>query len=361
MKIQGFKPNLVPNNPKDGSFTEQERQALIDKNGGLSGYYAVYKKDGCRMQLGVCDKILTRSLKEPKSELVKQRFAELNQICLDLNIALDGEFYMHGLKFNEIFRFFSKSDVTSEKYKEKFIKEFKKDPEKFIKDYNGRTVQFLTTLHEGLKFWLFDGIIIDRPDLVGYKERMQEIYKRLLNAFPGEEIYDKLKYLEIPDLIEFTEEDSIDSLYLEALDFGFEGLIIIHKDHEYKMGRTRLSQGTILKVKDDAQEFDGVILDVEEGTKIKEGVERGKNELGRSTTSKKKGDREPSGKAKGFVVQFKDLGTFTVALRGFNDASKIELLKNKDKYIGRHFKYTAMPPTKDFPRHAFFNCWRDEK
>ena len=39
----------------------------------------------------------------------------------------------------------------------------------------------------------------------------------------------------------------------------------------------------------------------------------------------------------------------------------ILLLENKYKYIGKHFKYHAMAPVKDFPRHAYFDTWRDEK
>ena len=85
------------------------------------------------------------------------------------------------------------------------------------------------------------------------------------------------------------------------------------------------------------------------------------NSLGRSTTSQKKEDRKKNGKAKGFLIKYEGIGSFLVGLRGFNDDAKKELLKNKTKYIGMHFKYKAMKPVKDFPRHAFFDCWRDEK
>lgn len=167
--------------------------------------------------------------------------------------------------------------------------------------------------------------------------------------------------IEYPIIEEMTSIEELDALYDEALDLEFEGLVITHKDHEYKYGRNSLKQGTLLKLKDDSKEYDGIIIDIEEGTQIKEGIERSKNELGRSVTSQKKEDREPNGKAKGFVVQFEDKGTFTVSLRGFDDLAKTYLLTNKEDYIGRHFKYTAMKPVKDFPRHAYFDCWRDEK
>lgn len=97
MNIVGFKPNLIPNNPKDGSFGKDERNAVIKKNGGIEKYYAIFKKDGCRLHLGLSDKILTRALKEPKSVLVRKRFKQLNKLCNELKIVLDGEFYAHGL------------------------------------------------------------------------------------------------------------------------------------------------------------------------------------------------------------------------------------------------------------------------
>lgn len=357
MNIKGFKPNLIPNNPKDGTFGDEELKAVIEKNGGAERYLIMLKKDGCRMQLGLSDKILSRSLKEPKSILVRERFERLNQICKELKITLDGEFYAHGMKFNEIFRFFSNTDVTSEKYRVKLEKEQAKDPGKFYIDYNGRSIEFLTTFHEQLAFWPFDGLVLDRPDLVGFEERMLEIHKRLF------EYQDNMlnSYCMVIAMYQSQTFECIKNTYEKALETGWEGLVLTHKDHEYKFGRNSIKQGTILKMKDDSIEYDGVILDVEEASKSKEGTEVTRNELGGSVRSQKKEDREPSGLAKGFVVEFEGKGTFTVGLRGFDNEAKRELLKNKEEYIGRHFKYTAMAPVKDFPRHAYFDTWRDEK
>ena len=355
MDIKKFKPNLIPNNPKDGSFTKEFRNAIIEKNGGIGEYLATYKKDGCRLQLGLGPEILTRSLKTPQSVLVKQRFSELNALCAELGIAIDGEFYMHGLKFNEVFRFFSNTDVTRPEVRLQLEKELAKNPNKFHKDYDGRSIDFLTTFHDELKFWLFDGIVLDRPDLVGFEERMEEIFSRLskhpLNELP----------IVIDSFTKFETTEQLDKLFDMVLSRGWEGLVLTHKDHQYKFGRNTIKQGTILKLKDDNREYDGIVLDVEEATQVIEGTAKTVNELGNSKTSKKKGDREPSGLAKGFVVQFENLGTFTVGLRGFDNEAKRELLVNKQNYIGRHFKYSGMPPVKDFPRSVYFDTWRDEK
>lgn len=348
--VEKFKPNLIPNNPKDRSFDISE---ALKKNGSVEDYKILVKKDGCRLQAGITDTVLTRSLKQPKSNLVINRFQRLNDICKELKIALDGEFYMHGLKFNSIFRFFSKFDVTDEDYKKSLEREFKKSESKFNDKYDNLSIEFLTTFHKDLKFWMFDGIVLDRPDLVGYEERIKEIISRLENF--------NLDEIVLPIFLSADSEEHLNNIYKNALTLGWEGLVLTHKDHEYKFGRNSLNQGTILKMKDDALEYDGVIIDIKESSKIKDGIARTTNELGRSETSKKKADRELSGMAKSFTIEYEGLGTFDVGLKGFDNNAKKELLENKEKYIGRHFTYMAMAPVKNFPRHAYFKHWRDSK
>ena len=350
-----YKPNLIKDIPKDGSFSRQDLYDLIDSKGGIEQYIAFKKKDGCRLAAGVQEYLVTRSLKKVKSDLVNARFAEFNALCRKLNIIVDGEFYQHGLKFNEINRFFTKKDVTTPEYLQELQSLQSRRPGTFFNKYRGREIDFLTTFHKGLKFWAFDFIILDRPDLVGFKERWVEAYNRLINH--------DLEAMSVVMPVQAFIEDHIDMerIYQIVLEDGWEGLILTHKNHPYKFNRSTIKEGTLLKLKDDMNEFDGVVLDVVEATKVKEGVAKTENELGRSVTSKKKGDRVPSGLAKGFLIDFEGIGTFPVGLRGFDNIAKKELLDNKEKYIGRHFKYTGMMPLKDFPRHAYFDTWRDEK
>lgn len=351
--LKTFKPNLIPNNPKDGSV---DLDKIIQKNGGYNQYLISRKKDGCRLNL-IESKVLTRALKVPGSKLVVERFQKLANQLKELDIAVDGEFYMHGLKFNAIFRFFSKSDVTTISYLNELKKAQKKDPKKFRNEYDGLSIDFLTNFNHNLKLHIFDGIVIDNPEIVRFEDRMNTIKSRMQTILSDED----LKFIKFAKFDVAQNKEELENLYEEALELGYEGLVLTHKDHEYKFGRNTLNQGTLLKMKDDALEYDGIVLDVLEATSIKEGVERTTNELGRSVTSKKKDDRELSGLAKGLLIQFESLGTFTVGLKGFSNEMKRELLKNKSQYIGRHFKYTGMAPVKDFPRHAYFDVWRDEK
>lgn len=355
--LKTFRPNLIPNNPKDSSF---DLDKTIMKNGGYDKYYINKKKDGCRLQL-LDGLVLSRALKVPGSKLVVERFKDIAIELERLNIAVDGEFYMHGVKFNSIFRFFTKENVECPKYRLDLEKARQKDSVKFEKEYDNLTINFLTNFHSGLKIHIFDGIVLDRADLVGYEERMIEIRKRLKES----ELI-KNAYIEMTPPYMVISKERLQDLYEEVLEQGYEGLVLTHRDHEYKFGRNSLNQGTLLKMKDDALEYDAVVLNIMEGTSVKEGIETTVSKLGYSETSKKKDDREFSGLAKGFLVSYSkedgtNLGTFIVGLTGFDNEAKRELLSNKESYIGRHFTYTGMAPVKDFPRHAFFKNWRDEK
>jgi hypothetical protein len=350
--LKNFRPNLIPNNLKS---EPTDFDKIIMKNGGYKHYCILQKKDGCRLEL-IDGQVLSRELKTPGSKLVVERFKSIAEEFKRLNILVEGEFYMHGQKFNSIFRFFSKSDVTTEKYKKELWNLYSKSPAKFEKEYDGLSFDFLTTFHNDLKLSIFDCIILDHPNY-GFEERMMTLKSRVSNST----ILNSSTDFEISEMFICENSEELTELYNQSLDSGYEGLVLVHYDHEYKFGRNTLNQGTLLKMKEDSLEYDGIILNVMEGTNIKEGVENGVDNFGHSTTSKKKDDRELSGLAKGFLVSFEDKGTFIVSLDGFDNEAKKELLDNKESYIGRHIKYTGMKAVKDFPRHAFFKCWRDAK
>ncbi|UXQ88843.1 DNA ligase [Tenacibaculum phage Larrie] len=363
---QTFKPNLIPNNPKDGSMTPERIAEIVEKNGGAEKYYASIKRDGVRLEFGLKEYICSRTLKKIANIQLQERFKEFNELCLKLGIIVDAEFYAHGLKLNEILRFSSTIDLLDDKYKESLKKEFKKSPDRFIEEYGGRTVEFLTTFHKNLKAYIFDVYIVDEEfKNAGFEDRLKEMYSRLSKysdeVLGQEETIKILKYIELPEFESIESSSEIPELFNLALSNGYEGIVLSKKDRVYKHGRHTLKNAGFLKMKDDNKEYDGVVLDVIEGTEVIEGAEKKTNELGRSVTSKKKDDRRPSGKASGFEVAFEDKGTFKVSLKGFTDDMKRELLENKEAYIGRHFKYSAMKPNKKFPISAYFKTWRDEK
>ena len=357
--IEFKKPNLIPNNGKEmGNEAVYEYLANSDSN--LVDYYIFPKKDGCRME-GTMEGNKTRSMKPINSELVNERFDFITTLANNIGCVIEGEFYAHGMKFNEIFRFFSNTDVTRFSVKKKLEKEFVISPEQFSKDHNGRSVEWLTKFHSDLKFWIFDVYFPEQPNLT-YEDRMV-LFGSLLESYLNENksIDNQFeRYIDISDRIKAKDVDDLKIKYQAALDDGYEGLVLQHKDHIYKQGRNTIKEGHLLKLKDDLCEYDGVVIEVVESTVVKDGVEKTINEVGRSVTSKKKDDREASGMAKGLVTKYNGT-THTVSLNGFTDEQKRELWVNRHLYVGRHFKYTGMPPVKDAPRSAFFDCWRDEK
>lgn len=354
--IDGFEPNLIPNNGKDGKFGDKEREAVIERNGGMRNYRANRKKDGVRLQFGAAEKIISRSLKQPRCKQLLERFDLLQKECVKYGVMLEGEYYKHGLSMNMIMKFYSKADLHDPKYLAKLLKMQATKPISYERDYGTRPPEFYTTMHDDLKFWMFDGFIIGEQHL-GYEERMENVMKIIKEKFSIE----ALQHFVMPCYRTFDRYEDVVDWFNDSIEYDWEGVVLTHKDHVYKLGRNTLKDGTLLKMKDDKKEYDGIVLGVEEGTMAKEGAERQEGKFGKTTTSRKKEDREPNGKAKGFTVQFEGVGTFCVGLQGFDDEDKRMLLENDDLFIGRHFIYTGMRPLKDFPRHAYFKTWRDEK
>lgn len=347
--MEKFKPNLIPNNRDNKVDIKQ----LIEANGGIKNYVITKKKDGCRLEF-LNGEALSRELNVPQSNLVSDEFNPVAKLMENEGIIIEGEFYSHGMQFNEIYRFFSNRDVTRDEVKTKLEKLDAKG--KLEKEYNGRSIEWLTTFHITLKAHIFDGFIIGEEHL-GYEQRMQNVFEKLKPLFMGSNLG---MYIEPQEFFYLNDISELTPFYEQALTDGYEGLVLTHKDHPYKFGRNSLKEGTLIKMKDDKGVYDGIVLDVLEGTSIKDGIVRTESKLGYSKVSGCKEDREPSGMAKGFLCEYNG-EKFTVSLKGFDNEKKIELLTNKEKYIGRHFKYTAMKPTKQAPRHAFYKCWRDPK
>lgn len=378
-----FKPNLIPNS----SVSEPiDLKTIIGDN--VKDYVISFKKDGCRMELNsdMNASILSRSLEPVASIWLNNRYKALAEKCKELGMVLEGEIYVHGWRFPEIVRIFKTEDITTDKK----IKELQGDllkfnlhgtvdkpkwvtveldkvswlegegyRSKFETNWPGRTVEFMSNYSEDIKLWPFDCFFPDFPQME-YRERME----KLLSSFCTGELKEFRNIVNTRGWWNLFEESSgediktwenLESLYAYALNDNFEGLVIARADRTYKMDRSTVKEATIFKMKEDKNEYDGIILDIEEGTKVKEGVERTKNELGRSVTSKLQNDREPSGIAKGIKTEYNGY-EHTVSFEGYSHEELKEILQNKEQYIGKWFKYQGMKPTKNSPRHS--HCQR---
>jgi ATP-dependent DNA ligase len=141
---------------------------------------------------------------------------------------------------------------------------------------------YLATLPKAVRFDHIKGIDDSRTK--------EQRYESLQAIWDNSRIIDDLN--DIAVLVKQTQYTSIDEVFHDqAIISGYEGLVMMHKNSSYKMGRHSLNSGMAYKIKEDNLQFDGVILSLEEGTEVIEEVDKKINELGRSVTSKLKEHR----------------------------------------------------------------------
>jgi ATP-dependent DNA ligase len=59
---------------------------------------------------------------------------------------------------------------------------------------------------------------------------------------------------------QYTSIDEVFQAYDQAIISGYEGLVMMHKNSSYKMGRHSLNSGMAYKIKEDNLQFDGVTV-----------------------------------------------------------------------------------------------------
>lgn len=310
-----FKPILAPNEEVD-----------LDKI--KYPISASFKLDGIRC-IFYKGKILSRSLKPIQNKQLKEKLEPIRSYSEIRNIILDGEIYSPKLTFQEITSFVMTQDFEDKKSIKKFGKILK--------------------IPEHLKFYCFDSIRDDLFDQIFF-ERMLNAN---LNGTLDNEIYQYVEQFRCDN------KDAIIKTFNHAIEHGFEGLILRDPKGYYKCGRGTLKEGIIYKVKP-YRTFDAEIVDVVQATKVDPNAEKKINELGRSVTSKKKGDRILIEKASAFWVEY-DNKPLKVCI-ACTDKEKEEIWKNRSKYIGRMIEYKGMIiGSKDVPRHPVLVRFREDK
>ena len=351
-----FKPNLIPNSKVEDPINLKD---IIGDN--IKDYIISAKKDGCRMVLKNGE-ILSRALKPVTSEWVIKRYTDLANVCKKHNIILEGEFYSHDMKFNEIFMFFKSTDITTTANKAALEK--LNTQGKFESLWPGRTVEWATTYHDSLKLWPFDIIYCDDPKKC-YNGRILGIIKELELGgifYDFKDILHMGPWYNVDEFPSINTFDELEDTYRVMLNYGYEGLVIANKNRSYKFNRSTVKDNQLFKMKEDKLQYDGCVIDIIESTIVKEGAEKKVNELGRSVTSKLQEDRIPSGMASGILTAY-DTHRLIVSLEGFTHADLKDLWEQKEEFKGRWFRYTGMAPVKNVPRHAHAsknNMWRDD-
>ena len=312
-----FKPMLAPN--EKVNLDEVKYPVL-----------ASYKLDGIRC-LFIKGEMLSRSLKPIQNKQLREKFQSLIEWSKETGCILDGEIYSPELSFQEITRYVMTKDFN--------------DPKSIKK--HGEAL----TIPEHLKFHAFD--IINDDDFDKEFSLRQVALELVIGSNVISRTSVKVKQVEVKS------KKEVEDYFSKALEDGEEGLILKDPNGKYKTGRGTLKEGLIYKVKPFVT-FDAKILAVVQTTEVDPNAEKKINELGRSVTSKKKGDRVLIDRASAFVVDYEGLEVKPVL--AMTNEEKDEIWANRESYIGKTIEYKGMlVGAKDVPRHPVVLRFRKDK
>lgn len=299
--------------------------------------YASMKLDGIRCVFHPDLGMVSRSLKPIQNKQLQDKFKVLTEEASRTGLIRDGELYGHKLTFQEITSACMTQDFYDEKTHKKLLKQYDGDKLAIV----GHVAKLITQI----EFYQFDHVDPDRHH-VPLKDRINfEVPEGGVITFVSQNL--------------MHSKEEVESLFKTALDQGFEGLILRDPVSPYKFGRSTLKEEFMLKIKP-FDSFDTKIIGVVQSTEVNADVEKTKNELGRSVTSKKKDDRHLIEKASAFWVMY-DKHALKVSL-AMTDAEKEEVWKNRQNYIGRMIEYKGMKVgAKDCPRHPVFVRFREDR
>ena len=295
---------------------------------------ASYKLDGLR--IFVNKEILSRSLKLIPNKQVREKFEFLKQYSIKNNIIFDGEFYCKEIPFQMIVSCAMTDDYTAKKSIQAWEKLCVKHSIKVSRE------QAL----EYLKFYCFDCIA---------NENLSQSFAGRINEYiaHGEVLHSP--YFVPVDQWSVYNAEEVEKLFENAIAFGYEGLVLKRATGEYKCGRTTFNENLSFKVKLFVT-LDAKITGIVQASEVNEGAEKTINELGRSVTSKKIGDRHSIESAAGFTVDYEGK-PYIINLK-MNAEEKKYVWDHQSEYIGKWVEYKCMTygMKKDgLPRHGKTN------
>ena len=299
-RLTVFKPMLAPNDDplKTADFFERLRFPLLCSP----------KLDGIRM-LTIDNKCISRSGKElPNSELngLFSRFA-----------LLDGEL-IAGLP--------SEADVYN-----------KTQSVVMSKDKPADDLTYFV-------FDITDGQLCNMP----FIERLEIARKRVLEADTRGIAFVAHNLCEtIDDVLEYE---------AQALQIGYEGIMMRDPLGKYKHGRGTFNEGLIYKLKR-FQDDEAVVIDFIEQTHNTN--PSFKDELGKTKRSSSKEGQEAANTLGAFLVEYQ--GTkLEIPCGSLKHAERQYIWDNKSKFLFKELKFRHFPHgKKDRPRMPRFSGWRD--
>lgn len=229
------------------------------------------------------------------------------------------------------------------------------DGELIVGDPSGKTVYRDTVSHVmshdkekyDLRFYVFDHV----EELVSeYSRRADKLKSALKNSRELSVVLHDQKLVKTIDALLKYEEDMLDE--------GFEGLILRSPDAPYKMGRSTVREGYLLKLKR-FMDAEATVIGFEE--RMHNGNEATVSELGRTKRSSHRAGKSGRGDLGALVCRTAEGVEFNIGT-GFTDSERENIWQHRDQFLGGFAKYKFFPVgVKEAPRHPVFLGWRDLK
>jgi DNA ligase-1 len=152
-------------------------------------------------------------------------------------------------------------------------------------------------------------------------------------------------------------QDELEAYYNQALDQGYEGVMLKLPDGPYKFGRASAKEQYLLKVKPFA-DSEATILEVYEA--MHNGNEAFTNELGHTERSSHQENKTGLGMIGGFVVKDPNFAEpFKVSAGTLTHEERRALWPQASQLVGKLLKYRYLNKgIKNVPRHGRFIGWR---
>lgn len=268
------------------------------------------KYDGFRC-LNLCgERLLSPALKDFPNKHLAKHLEDFLVYCHEHRIVTDGEIWSPLLKFNELQSVVRSQDVA---------------------------------IPTSVSYYIFDMI----PEMEWDNEIEKEFHTRFsdyLNIF--ESFPNVVPVLQVTINNAQEAEDCFNS----HIEQGHEGIILRQPKAKYKHGRCTTKQDGLWKFKQFIT-HDAVIVGVEEQMKLREGVERTRNEVGHLERRYEQDLYEPAGMVGAFVVEHEGQRFKVKPGKGYDNTSKICMWQDKESLIGKLVEFKFMPHgSKDKPR-----------
>lgn len=290
--------------------------------------YASVKYDGLRMLMrgvraGTKDQLLTRSMKGQPHQGLPGHMRDLLDFSVEKGLVLDGELYSDELDFSTLSGLLRSSDGP-------------------IPDH--------------VHFHVFDILTLDQWETgrtPPFVERLQYLEGLQLHRFAHTRTVKQEVVSSAAD---------VRLMYEEALEAGFEGVMLRSPSGRYKQGRATEKEGIIFKQKP-FDTIDAVVIGYEQQRAIRDDIDRGVNELGRTKRTHKAEHFGLADNLGNLLLRDEKGREFSCGWgRGWTHAKRKELWDDREALVGRWVEVRCMGVgEKDLPRMPQLVRFRDDK